>query len=118
MLAIMISILIIFHWQRKYHHQQLGIHYSPCMNPAQRREWRTLTRAQQHDYLEAAQCLMLDHPSIFRASTSAYDDFVFANAKAGASAHYAASSLPWHRMFVRVYERALQEKCGYEGMQP
>lgn len=32
--------------------------------------------------------------------------------------HFTGLFLPWHRGFVRAFEVALQEKCGYKGTQP
>jgi tyrosinase len=32
--------------------------------------------------------------------------------------HISGIFLPWHCEFVRLYEEALQEKCGYKGTQP
>lgn len=31
-------------------------------------------------------------------------------------AHDAAPFLPWHRYFIHLYELALRESCGYEGV--
>ena len=34
------------------------------------------------------------------------------------AAHDAAPFLPWHRLFINAYEKALRENCGYRGTLP
>ncbi|KAI1335926.1 hypothetical protein F5Y15DRAFT_220817 [Xylariaceae sp. FL0016] len=88
-----------------------------CREPAIRKEWRTMPHEDKHAYISAVQCFM-DLPSNVRDGTSAYDDLVLAHAQTGSYSHYAAAFLPWHRLFVHVFEETLQEKCGYEGAVP
>lgn len=76
-----------------------------------------MTAIEQTAYLSAAQCLM-EQPSVFDNRTSHYDDLIYAHSKTGLYSHYSAAFLPFHRMYVRVYEQKLQEVCHYEGMQP
>ncbi|KAH7391524.1 hypothetical protein BKA64DRAFT_696230 [Cadophora sp. MPI-SDFR-AT-0126] len=82
-----------------------------------RQEWRSLNATSQQAYISTVICLM-HHPSILHSDSSYYDDFVYVHTQSGQTSHYAAAFLPWHRMFVRTYEQALQEKCGYKGVQP
>ncbi|KAF6823577.1 tyrosinase central domain containing protein [Colletotrichum musicola] len=92
-----------------------------CHNPTLRREWRQLSRSEQQAYISAVQCLER-RPSVLvpdqTRNSSRYDDFVLAHGLAGDVAHYAAAFLPWHRMFVQVYETTLRSECGYQGAQP
>ncbi|KAJ9143377.1 Tyrosinase central domain containing protein [Pleurostoma richardsiae] len=60
----------------------------------------------------------MHHPSIFHRDTSFYDDFIFAHSKTGVYSHYAAAFLPWHRMYVHVFEQSLRRKCEYNGPLP
>ncbi|RDI83543.1 Guanine nucleotide-binding protein alpha-2 subunit [Venturia inaequalis] len=99
------------------HEKPVEVHKSVCNKPSKRLEWRQLDFSQQDAYISAVKCLM-NRPSYFQEDTSFYDDFIFAHSKVGYLAHYAASFLPWHRMYVHVYEKALRTHCGYEGTFP
>lgn len=109
---------VIFVWKDT---QAIGTtpidHSKLCHKPSVRKEWRSLNSSSQHAYISAVICLM-HHPSIFQEDTSYYDDFIYAHSQTGRYSHYAAAFLPWHRMYVRTFERALQEKCEYRGAQP
>lgn len=82
-----------------------------------RKEWRYLNRTVQVEYISAVQCLM-NLPSVLKEGTSLYDDFVFGHTKTGSYSHYAASFLPWHRMYIHVFEQALRHSCGYSDSLP
>lgn len=88
-----------------------------CSSPAIREEWRAMSHSHQAEYISAVKCLM-DLPSVFNAKTTLYDDFVYGHSKTGSYSHYAASFLPWHRMYIYVYERALRHNCAYQGPLP
>lgn len=88
-----------------------------CASPSLRREWRTLDPQEQESYISSVQCLM-HHPSIFQNGTSYYDDFIFAHSKTGSYSHYAAAFLPWHRLYMFLYEKALWDRCEYSGPFP
>lgn len=92
-------------------------HKGDCNKPSKRLEWRQLDSYQQGAYISAVKCLM-QQPSYFQGNTSFYDDFILAHSKVGYIAHYAAAFLPWHRMYMHVYERALRTHCDYEGTFP
>ena len=47
-----------------------------CHNPDTRREWRSLSLDQKHEYLEAVQCLR-HIPSALNPNMSLYDDFPY-----------------------------------------
>lgn len=88
-----------------------------CQTPAERKEWRSLTAADQHNYLQAVQCLA-QQPSRLTGNTSRYDDFVRIHGLLGLVTHYTAAFLPWHRFFVHVHEQELRGCSGYTGPQP
>jgi tyrosinase len=99
-----------------------------------RHEWRNLSREQQHDYINAAQCLQ-HTPSKLHTGMSLYDDFPFLHDVVGDygmyrhfsiscqltvfyAAHETAAFLTWHRYFIHLYEVTLKERCGYTGPLP
>lgn len=88
-----------------------------CHKPVVRREWRTLSPAEQLEYIGAVSCLMRQ-PSIIHLQASLYDDFVYTHTKAGSYSHYAAAFLAWHRLFIHTYESALRKKCAFSAELP
>lgn len=48
--------------------------YRACRDPPVRREWRTLSKKEKHDYVDAVQCLRTT-PSRLGMNQSLYDDF-------------------------------------------
>ncbi|KAF7302077.1 Di-copper centre-containing protein [Mycena indigotica] len=104
-----------------------------CIQPAVRKEWRTLSWSERADWIRSVKCLAnLPHddalapsvpPSIsnivpVNTSSSYYDDFVYLHMDLNTKIHFTGLFLPWHRWYVAVYERALKEKCGYKGTSP
>lgn len=81
-----------------------------------RREWRTLTDIEKHEYISAVLCL-LEQPSKLAPETnySAYDDWPWIHSHLGYSTHHSATFLPWHRYFLHLYETTLRDNCGYKG---
>lgn len=47
-----------------------------CTNPEQRREWRSLSTAEQEEYISAVKCLATK-PSRLNLTTTLYDDFPY-----------------------------------------
>ncbi|KAJ1343528.1 hypothetical protein BSLG_001909 [Batrachochytrium salamandrivorans] len=90
-----------------------------CTQPAQRNEWRELTRSQQRSYVNAVVCLK-NTPSIIAGigSLSRFDDFAYAHGQILEIAHKSANFLPWHRAFLHAVELALINECGYPGTLP
>jgi len=103
-------LISIIAWKR----QQRHVASSMCENPRKRKEWRSLTPPEQHDYIDAVLCLM-QKESIFEPESHRYDDFPYAHTASGTLVHYAASFLPWHRYFIHIFEKALVEECGFRG---
>jgi tyrosinase len=82
-----------------------------CHTPVKRKEWRSLDRSQQQEYINSVQCLM-QKPSVVEPGTYLYDDFAYTHVQDGAKSHYAGAFLAWHRYFIHLYEKALIEQCG------
>ncbi|KAB5590425.1 Tyrosinase tyrosinase: common central domain containing protein [Ceratobasidium theobromae] len=102
-----------------------------CTKPAQRKEWRTLTRKEQTSFIDAIKCLSNlprgtslaprgDTPDIpaFNNASSYYDDFVYAHMDSNIKDHFTGIFLPWHRWFLHTFLEALQDQCGYDGVFP
>ncbi|KAK8093302.1 uncharacterized protein PG998_014183 [Apiospora kogelbergensis] len=84
-----------------------------CANPAKRVEWRTLDVGVQKQYIDAVLCLKTK-PSGIGLNTTRYDDFPYVHTHLDNTIHTVAMFLPWHRLFVQVYEDSLRD-CGYTG---
>ncbi|KAK0388453.1 hypothetical protein NLU13_4697 [Sarocladium strictum] len=90
---------------------------SNCTEPLIRKEWRSLSRDEKKNYLEAFQCF-IDSPSHLGMNGSLYDDFSWAHNLVAHSNHGKAPFLTWHRRFISVYETTLRKSCGYKGAVP
>ncbi|KAI0014687.1 hypothetical protein F4780DRAFT_767260 [Xylariomycetidae sp. FL0641] len=88
-----------------------------CTDPAIRKEWRALTDDNKAEYISAVQCLATK-PSKLGLDSTLYDDFPYIHMTLNLDIHFVASFLPWHRYFVHLYETALRDDCGYEGVMP
>ncbi|KAK1979541.1 hypothetical protein LZ30DRAFT_751360 [Colletotrichum cereale] len=82
-----------------------------------RNEWRALSRQEKLDYIEAVKCLT-HAPSVINSNGTIHDDFAFVHSKHAHSTHGKAAFLPWHRRFISIYEKYLQDKCSYTGTLP
>ena len=85
-----------------------------CPKPHLRREWRSLSSAEKESYISAVQCLKTI-PSQLGLNQTIYDDFPWVHKHYGEYSHDAAPFLAWHRYFIHVYERTLQQRCDYTG---
>ncbi|KAK3644027.1 hypothetical protein LTR56_009879 [Elasticomyces elasticus] len=82
----------------------------------QRREWRTLTAAEQQEYISAVLCLRTQPSTLTPDSNkTAYDDYPWIHSHVGYFTHNSAPFLPWHRYFLHIYESTLRNQCGYNG---
>lgn len=63
-----------------------------CRNPASRREWRSLSMPEKHDYLRAVQCLA-HTPSRMTSNMTLYDDFPHVHDSVGAFCTYHKSAV-------------------------
>ncbi|TPX61975.1 hypothetical protein SpCBS45565_g07138 [Spizellomyces sp. 'palustris'] len=93
-------------------------HFS-CNTVKVRKEFRELTQHERGAYLSAVVCLRTT-PSLLRVpeSRSVYDDFVHVHLQNVPAAHNTAAFLPWHRIFLGIYEHALTVVCNYTGPIP
>ena len=49
---------------------------------------------------------------------SRFDDFIATHINQTMTIHWTGNFLTWHRYFTWLYEKALQDECGYQGSQP
>ena len=61
---------------------QKGATVSACNRPQYRREWRSLSYGERHDYIQAVQCLT-QIPSRLGLNQSLYDDFPYVHFRVG-----------------------------------
>ncbi|KAH6875060.1 hypothetical protein BKA58DRAFT_437055 [Alternaria rosae] len=97
-------------------------HPTSCRHAIVRKEWRTLKRTEQLQYITAVQCL-LEKPAVTPTpaapgALSRYDDLVATHINQTLSIHLDGQFLPWHRLFTAYYEKILRDECGYRGAQP
>ncbi|KAF5311053.1 hypothetical protein D9619_008149 [Psilocybe cf. subviscida] len=94
----------------------------PCKKPIIRKEWRTLSKKAQKNYLDAVQCILakpaITPSKVAPGAVARYDDFIVTHILQTYSIHYVGHFLPWHRYYTAVYEQALRKECGYTGAQP
>ncbi|KAG8528341.1 uncharacterized protein KY384_007259 [Bacidia gigantensis] len=91
-------------------------------NIVTRPEWGDLSDKQHRKYIEAVKCLH-KKPSIIGAdkapgARSRYDDFQAAHIINTPLIHATGSFFAWHRWFLYLWDKALDEECGYSGSQP
>lgn len=70
---------------------------------SRRRPWRSLSCNEQDDFLNALQALK---------ESGGYDDIATVHWQTGGAAHRRPEFLPWHRYYIWIFERALQEASG------
>ncbi|KAI0521558.1 putative tyrosinase [Xylaria bambusicola] len=87
-----------------------------CIEPAVRREWRTLRRADRLEYLRAVKCLSSIPSAVCNGTL--HDEFSYIHRRVGEYSHEAASFLPWHRYFIHIYEETLKQRCQFKGTLP
>ncbi|CCT73062.1 related to monophenol monooxygenase [Fusarium fujikuroi IMI 58289] len=96
-------------------------HDCGCKAPLVRKEWRTLSTKEKHDYIGAVKCLATK-PSqtgnIYAGAKSRYDDFQVSHIVNTDFIHYVGFFQAWHRMFIAQYEKDLRDLCCYSGGQP
>ncbi|GAB7350570.1 hypothetical protein MBLNU459_g1146t1 [Dothideomycetes sp. NU459] len=91
-------------------------------NTLVRKEWGSMSKSARVAYTDAVTCLQ-SLPSQLDSATypgakSRYDDFMAIHINMTSRIHLNGYFLSWHRGFVRLYELALQNECGYNGSQP
>ncbi|RDW60602.1 hypothetical protein BP6252_11985 [Coleophoma cylindrospora] len=86
-----------------------------------RKEWRSLTNAEQSSYIEAELCLLAlptQAMQVFPNTTTRYDDLTAAHQNLTDIIHNVAQFHPWHRYFLLAHEILLQNECNYTGPMP
>lgn len=71
-----------------------------------RKEWRNLKKAEQKTYLEAVKKIRARKTS---TTATVIDKMVNLHGGISGDIHYVAPFLPWHRLFLVLYEELLQE---------
>ncbi|KAF1816602.1 Di-copper centre-containing protein [Eremomyces bilateralis CBS 781.70] len=86
---------------------------------AKRMEWDNLSSPAKRHYLDSVLCLF-NKPSKSGApgARNRYDDFVVTHVLNTQQIHFTGNFLSWHRYFIRTFEQALQNECGYTGSLP
>lgn len=81
-----------------------------------------MSKSDKKAYIAAVKCLQsapaLTPSSVVPGAKTRFDDFVATHINQTLTIHYTGNFLSWHRYYTWVYERALQEECGYQGTQP
>lgn len=97
----------------------LAIIHTSCRsdNTVARKEWGSLTLSERGSYIDAVLCMQslpsnLDNIQVPGAKTR-LDDFVATHVNQTRSIHISGIFLSWHRNFVRLWETALHQECGY-----
>ncbi|KAH9484983.1 Tyrosinase P [Psilocybe cubensis] len=104
----------------KYYGYRQENRFNCSMGLQQRREWRTLSNPEKADYISAVKCLQA-HPSRDPAIPEArtrFDEFQAHHIMIADKVHNLGQFLPWHRHYLRSYEKALRNECGYNGSFP
>uniref|UniRef100_A0A0W0GBL7 Tyrosinase copper-binding domain-containing protein n=1 Tax=Moniliophthora roreri TaxID=221103 RepID=A0A0W0GBL7_MONRR len=92
-----------------------------CTNPVIRREWRELSDSEKQEYHRAVICLKTRparHYSNIPVVKTRADDFTWMHREVSDLVHEVAAFLPFHRLFLQLWEDALRSECGYTGYAP
>ncbi|KAF2445201.1 Di-copper centre-containing protein [Karstenula rhodostoma CBS 690.94] len=91
-------------------------------NAAVRKEWSALTPAERIDFTRSVKCLMNLPPKTPKeaapGTTSRYDDFTAVHMNNTLLIHRNGPFLAWHRHFLRLFQKALTDECGFNGTLP
>jgi tyrosinase len=86
-----------------------------CTSPPLRKSWDDATAEEKQAYTDAAVCLTKIPSRLGPVPSTLHDDFSWVHNTLALKIHLVAAFLPWHRLFVHTYEKALQTECGYTG---
>ncbi|KAI1260053.1 amino acid transporter [Xylariaceae sp. FL1019] len=91
-----------------------------CTRANQRKAWHTLTNDEKSEYLRAEKCLIASPAKggIVDGAVTRWDELHWVHITQSNVIHGVGDFLPWHRLYMRVHERLLQEECNYTGAQP
>lgn len=87
-----------------------------------RRDFDKLAPYEQKAFTDAINC-MRDQPSSldqnkYSAAINRFFDYAVVHTNRTSVVHLDGFFLTWHRFFVHLFEKDLQEKCGWEGTMP
>ncbi|TDZ30557.1 Tyrosinase-like protein orsC [Colletotrichum spinosum] len=92
---------------------------STCTSLNQRKAWHTLSNEEKSNYLQAVKCL-IESPakSGIKGAVTRWDELHSCHVEQSNFIHGVGAFLPWHRLFLRLHEKLLQDECGYTGALP
>lgn len=76
--------------------------------------------SEKAEYMRAVKCL-IDSPAkggVNDAAKTRWDELQWVHITQSNIIHGVGAFLPWHRMYMRLYEQLLQNECNYTGAQP
>ena len=80
-----------------------------------------MSRQSRVEYVDAVQCLQqkaaINSPTI-PGARSLFDDFAGTHILQAPYVHFSGLFFHFHRYFIWLYEKTLQDECGYKGTQP
>lgn len=79
-----------------------------------------LTDTEKGEYLRAVKCLVASPAKggVNEAAQTRWDELQWVHITQSNAIHSVGDFLPWHRLFVRLHEKLLQDECDYVGAQP
>jgi len=89
-----------------------------CESIRVRKEWRGLSYDEKANYIKSVKCLARLPSKLLGASYRRWDDFEYVHCNMRKRIHSRPLFLPWHRYFIRIYEKVLQEDCNLKGTLP
>ncbi|KAK4038185.1 hypothetical protein C8A01DRAFT_37889 [Parachaetomium inaequale] len=93
--------------------------FAACTNPAKRRAWHTLSKAEKLEYINAELCLMKKPARLgLPAAKTRFDELQAIHQLQAYATHFVGAFLPFHRMMMYAHESALRNECNYTGYQP
>lgn len=87
-----------------------------------RQDFDALAPADRKAFTDAINCLrnqpsQLD-PNVYPAAVNRYMDYAVVHVNRTSQVHLDAFFLTWHRYFIHLFEKDLQQTCGYKGNMP
>ncbi|KAK9420202.1 putative Tyrosinase copper-binding domain-containing protein [Seiridium unicorne] len=80
----------------------------------------TLTDLEKADYLQAEKCLLAAPAKggVVDGAVTRWDELHWVHITQSNIIHSVGDFLPWHRLYVTLHEKLLQDECNYTGAQP
>lgn len=79
-------------------------------------EWRRMTDGNRRAFVNSIRCLF-NRPASgrFAGARNRYEDLVMVHQRMTPQVHMSPRFLPWHRLYVAVFEHLIRSECGYTG---